>query len=133
MTYSYFTSDTFTKTHAVYLASKVAADLKQMQLFYGKPSDESIEAYINEIVLLLVNKCLQDGRIRIQERRRLGSGCPIHGSVRWDFGSGRPVWKGSGRREYFRRLVALQEWPSLRSVVKVVGWREDYLLKVLRG
>ena len=59
MTYSYSTSDTFTKTHAVYLASKVAADLKQMQLFYGRPSDENIKAYIDELVLLLVNKCLK--------------------------------------------------------------------------
>ena len=59
MTYSYSTSDTFTKTHAVYLASKVAADLKQMQLFYGKPSDENIESYIEELVILLVNKCLK--------------------------------------------------------------------------
>ncbi len=59
MTSSYSTSDTFTRTHAVYLASKVAADLKQMQLFYGKPSDGNIEAYIEELVILLVNKALK--------------------------------------------------------------------------
>lgn len=59
MTFSYSTSDTFTRTHAVYLASKVAADLKQMQLFYGKPSDGNIEAYIEELVILLVNKALK--------------------------------------------------------------------------
>ena len=29
-----------------------------MQLFYGKPSDDNIEAYIEELVILLVNKCL---------------------------------------------------------------------------
>lgn len=59
MTFSYSTSDTFTRTHAVYLASKVAADLKQMQLFYGKPSDGNIEAYIEELAILLVNKALK--------------------------------------------------------------------------
>ena len=30
-----------------------------MQLFYGKPSDDNIEAYIEELVILLVNKCLK--------------------------------------------------------------------------
>lgn len=59
MTISYTYSDTVTKTDAGYLASKVAADLKQMQLFYGKPSDEEIEAFKEELVVLLVNKCLK--------------------------------------------------------------------------
>lgn len=59
MTYSYTTTSTFTKTHAIYLASKVAADLKQMQLFYGRPSNEDIEAYIEELAILLVNRCLK--------------------------------------------------------------------------
>ena len=59
MTYSYSISDTFTKTHAVYLASKVAADLKQMQLFYNKPLNEAIDSYIEELVILLVNRCLK--------------------------------------------------------------------------
>lgn len=59
MTYSYTTTSTFTKTHAIYLASKVAADLRQMQLFYGEPSDEDIEMYIEELVILLVNRCLK--------------------------------------------------------------------------
>ena len=52
MTYSYTTTSTFTRTHAIYLASKVAADLRQMQLFYGRPSNENIEAYIEELAIL---------------------------------------------------------------------------------
>ena len=59
MTYSYTTTSTFTKTHAIYLASKVAADLRQMQLFYGEPSDEDIEKYIEELAILLVHRCLK--------------------------------------------------------------------------
>ena len=59
MTYSYTTTSTFTKTQAIYLASKVAADLRQMQLFYGKPSDEDIEKFIEELAILLVNRCLK--------------------------------------------------------------------------
>ena len=61
MTSSYSTSDTFTRTHAVYLASKVAADLKQMQLFYGKPSDGNIEAYIEGNCDLTGEQGPQDG------------------------------------------------------------------------
>lgn len=58
MTFSYTTSESFTKTHAVYLASKTAADLRQMQLFYGRPSDGEIDAYIKELVILLLARCL---------------------------------------------------------------------------
>ena len=59
MSYSYTTTDTFTKTHAVYLGSKVAADLQQMQLFYSEPSNEDIDAYLEELVILMVNRCLK--------------------------------------------------------------------------
>jgi hypothetical protein len=44
---------TFTITHARHMAAKVAADLKRMQRFYGKPSDASIAAYEEEVVELL--------------------------------------------------------------------------------
>lgn len=46
-------STTFTITHANYLASKVAADLKRLQRFYGSPSDWMIEKYEKEIALFL--------------------------------------------------------------------------------
>jgi len=59
MTYSYTTTSTFTKSHAIYLTSKVAADLKQMQFFYGKPSDADIDKYIEELIILLINRCLK--------------------------------------------------------------------------
>lgn len=59
MTYSYTTTSTFTRTHAIYLASKVAADLRQMQLFYERPYNKDIEAYIEELAILLVNRCLK--------------------------------------------------------------------------
>jgi hypothetical protein len=48
---SYTFSDTqsFTLTHAKYLASKVAADLKRMQRFYGYPNDFDIASYESEL------------------------------------------------------------------------------------
>ncbi len=52
-------TSTFTITHAQYLASKVAADLKQMQLFYGEPKDDHIQELVEELTLFLKNGYLQ--------------------------------------------------------------------------
>ncbi len=46
-------SRTFTITHARYITSKVAADLRQLKLFYGSPNDEMIDAYAEEAAILL--------------------------------------------------------------------------------
>jgi HORMA domain-containing protein len=46
-------STTFTITHAQYLASKVAADLKRMQRFYDAPSDADISSYEDELAKML--------------------------------------------------------------------------------
>jgi len=54
MSYTNTQSSTFTRTHASYIASKIAADLRQMQRFYGKPSDTEIDDYVTELVELLV-------------------------------------------------------------------------------
>ena len=53
MSNTYTTSSTFTITHARYITSKVAADLRQLKLFYGSPTDEQIDAYAEEAALLL--------------------------------------------------------------------------------
>lgn len=53
MTNSYTHTQTFTQTHAVHIAAKVATDLKRMQRFYQKPIDSNIVAYEQEIVALL--------------------------------------------------------------------------------
>src|SRR5438132_1715499 len=54
MTTTFSTTSSFTRTHARYLASKIGADLRQMQLFYGQPSDDKIDDYMEEVVELLV-------------------------------------------------------------------------------
>lgn len=51
--YTISNTQTFTVTHAKYLASKVATDLKRMQRFYGYPSDANITNYENELAELL--------------------------------------------------------------------------------
>lgn len=43
----------YTITNARYLASKVAADLRQFQRLYGSPSDDMITDYLYELTLLL--------------------------------------------------------------------------------
>jgi hypothetical protein len=46
-------TSTFTITNAQYLASKIAADLRQMKSFYGQPSENDIDKYVQELVILL--------------------------------------------------------------------------------
>ena len=52
---SYTTTETnsFTMTHARYIASKVATDLKRFQRFYSSPSDDWIDRYEGELAGLL--------------------------------------------------------------------------------
>ena len=55
MSFSFTNSETqsFTVTHAKYIASKVAADLKRIQRFYNSPPDSSITDFESELVELL--------------------------------------------------------------------------------
>lgn len=53
MSATFTSTKTFTITHARYITSKVAADLRQLQLFYGSPSDERIAAFAEEAAILL--------------------------------------------------------------------------------
>lgn len=51
--YTLTDTETFSRTNAKHMATKVSADLKRMQRFYGAPSDISIATYENEIIELL--------------------------------------------------------------------------------
>jgi hypothetical protein len=50
---SFTTTTTFTRTNARYLASKIAADLRQLRSFYGRPSEQKIEDLYEELVEML--------------------------------------------------------------------------------
>jgi len=54
MSTTFTNSTSFTRTHARYLASKVAADLRQMRIFYAQPSDAAIDNFVIELTELLV-------------------------------------------------------------------------------
>ena len=51
--YSVTDTATFTRAHAVHVAAKVATDLKRMQRLYGQPSDEWIQKFEAEVVVIL--------------------------------------------------------------------------------
>ena len=55
MTYSYSVTETitFTRTHAVHIAAKVATDLKRMQRLYGEPSNSWIADFESEVIEFL--------------------------------------------------------------------------------
>jgi len=59
MTTTYTISETFTRSNARYVASKVAADLRLLQRFYGRPTDAEIDAYTDELAELLLGGYVQ--------------------------------------------------------------------------
>ncbi len=58
--YTNSNSTTFTLTHAKYLASKVATDLKRIQRLYGLPSDIDIASYEAELTEFLKSGYIQE-------------------------------------------------------------------------
>lgn len=111
MTSTYTTSTTFTITHARYITSKVAADLRQLHLFYGQPSGQEIASYAEEAALLLRDGYLErvdygfrrndpavgaqwvvvlryvarNGRLTDDHSGRVPAGVDISGSAFWSF------------------------------------------------
>jgi hypothetical protein len=61
MNYSFTNTEShsFTVTHAKYIASKVATDLKRIQRFYNQPTDRWIEDYELELIEHLRNGYLK--------------------------------------------------------------------------
>ncbi|NEA87476.1 hypothetical protein G3I38_26225 [Streptomyces sp. SID7958] len=53
MTGTYARSASFTITDARYVGAKVGADLRLLHNYYGKPSLDDIEEYVEEVALLL--------------------------------------------------------------------------------
>lgn len=53
MTFSFTNTSTFTIVHARFLASKVAADMHLCAQYYGKPTEERIREYAEELAQYL--------------------------------------------------------------------------------
>jgi hypothetical protein len=52
-TYTYTATETFTVTHARYIAAKVAADLSRFRRFYNAPNEQLIKHFEAEIIEFL--------------------------------------------------------------------------------
>ena len=59
-TYTHTSTQTFTRAHAKKISYRVAADLKRMQRFYGRPTDKRIREYDQELVELLTAGYLEN-------------------------------------------------------------------------
>jgi len=53
MTQSYTITESWSRTHARKVGGKVIADLRQLQQEYGQPTDEWLEEFLSELVVLL--------------------------------------------------------------------------------
>lgn len=60
MTQTYTITETWSRTHARYVAGKVAADLRQMQQAYGAPTDKRLNEYLDELTVLLADGLLKE-------------------------------------------------------------------------
>lgn len=71
MSYSLTTTKTITRTNSVYVASKIAADLRRFYSYYGKPSPTSIQKYCDEMTEMLIKgyvKSVEYGFMRENKR-----------------------------------------------------------------
>jgi hypothetical protein len=58
MSQTYTTTETWSRTHARYIAGKVGADLRQMQQAYGQPSNEHLNDLVAELTAYLADDYL---------------------------------------------------------------------------
>ena len=79
--YSYTESTTFTVTHARHMAAKVATDLKRMQRFYGKPSDERYRRLRERGDRVAAGRLSRHRHLRLQAGRQVDRADPaLHGA-----------------------------------------------------
>ncbi|MEX2375379.1 MAG: hypothetical protein WD942_07300 [Dehalococcoidia bacterium] len=116
-------SQSFTRTHAKYLASKVIADLYQCARLYGRPSTDDIPDYEAELVELLAGGYVneyefgfkQDGKRVVSWQYRVTAGGDLIGGGTDDGAGGvyaRAQVAGAG---YFNFLSYSQKWFDLAS------------------
>jgi hypothetical protein len=60
MTQSYTVTESWSRTHARKVGGKVVADLRQMQQEYGLPTEQWLEKYLSELVVLLGESVLKE-------------------------------------------------------------------------
>lgn len=133
-TYTY--SETFTISHARHISSRIAGDLRLMNLFYEYPTEEFIPKVLEEIAQLLAKGYLESfeigferpGRLRVftlfYEARSDGTlsdnragGVPpavdVHGATAFNYVMYTDTWwrVPEGEREAFLRTLPVKRTP----------------------
>lgn len=118
MTSTFTTSSTFTRTHAEYLASKVAADLSALYSYYGRPSRSKISDFYQELVELLSGGYVEsiEYGFRRDGRRVFSMSYRVRkdGSMEDQNSGGVPPRMDIGGAEWFSYLTYSENWQFLR-------------------
>lgn len=150
MTHSHTTTETWSRTHARYVAGKVAADLRQMQQEYGRPTDVAIEMYLQELTVLLAGAYVTEvsygykrdaawvaalkytadmyGNLSTDDRSgRIPRGANVVGATFYSILTFSSAWDQLGARE---REAIERELPFVRSageepVIRIGAWVYD--------
>lgn len=150
MTYSHTTTETWSRTHARRVAGKVAADLRQMQQEYGRPTDSTIEGYLQELTVLLAGGYVKElsygykrdaewvaalkytadmyGTLSTDDRSgRIPRGANVVDAVFSSFlvSSGKWEQLSHGEREAIERELPFVRSAGEEPVIRIGGWLSD--------
>lgn len=150
MTYSYTTTETWSRTHARYVAGKVAADLRQMQQAYGRPSDTDIENYLQELTELLAGGYVKEvsygfrrdgawiaalkytadmyGNLTADDRSgRIPRGADITGAAWYSFLTYSSKWDAltQSQRESIERDLPFARSSGVEPIIRSGSWSPD--------
>lgn len=108
------TVHTFTRTSAQHIASKIVADLRRLQSYYGKPKEEWLALYRDELCVLLAGGYLAtvEYGFRRDGRRVLSLlyTVRIDGSLADDHAGGVPARVSVSRARWFSYLTYSDAW-----------------------
>jgi len=150
MSQTYTTTETWSRTHARYVAGKVAADLRQMQQAYGQPTDAAIVDYLVELVVLLTDGYVSDvsyghrrngawvaalkytadmyGDLSIDDRSgRIPRGADITGASWHSFLTFSDKWSvlSLRQRESIERQLPFVRTDGVEPVIRIGDWFRD--------
>ncbi len=116
-------SQSFTRTHAKHLASKVVADLYQCARLYGRPGTDSIPDYETELVELLVSGFVDEyefgfeveGKRVVSWQYSVTAGGDLVGGGTDDGAGGVYARAKVAGTEFFNFLSYSQKWLDLAS------------------
>lgn len=116
---TYALTETFTRTEARYLASKVTADLYQCSRLYGSPASENIPDYESELVEYLVKGYLsryefgfkKDNRRVVSWQYEVKDGDLVGGSD--DHPGGVYARADVTAASYYNHIIYSTKWSSL--------------------